>query len=277
MVFHQATQMAMCHHCLRTGDLPEACPACGGKLLLFGLGIQRIEAELVRKFPSARFARVDSDTMSSPRQFERVFESFAAGELDILLGTQMVAKGLDFPRISLVGVVSADTSLRIPDFRASERTFQLVVQVAGRAGRADLPGEVVVQTLFADEPAIRFAAAHDYDGFAAWEMPMREEAQLPPFWRIVRFVLRHEKAAKAEQAAGMLAETLKHLLAREKVITYGPQPASIMKIRGLFRFQVLVIFARPGRVQELVFARLEELSRRLPAELIADVDPAQLM
>ncbi len=123
MVFHRATEMVMCHYCQHTASLPERCPACEGKLLLFGMGIQRIQGELARKFPDARVARIDSDTMTSQKQFQKVFDAYSAGELDILLGTQMVAKGLDFPRVSLVGVLSADTSLSLPDFRSSERTF----------------------------------------------------------------------------------------------------------------------------------------------------------
>ncbi|MCJ7545007.1 MAG: primosomal protein N', partial [Phycisphaerae bacterium] len=224
MVFHQTTQLALCHYCQHTAPLPEYCPACRGKLLLFGFGVQRIESELARKFPHARTARMDSDTMTSPRQFRKVLEEFSTGELDILLGTQMVAKGLDFPRVSLVGVVSADTSLAIPDFRASERTFQLVVHVAGRAGRSDVPGEVVVQTLHGDDPAIRLAAGHDYDGFAAGELELRRQAAMPPFVRLVRFVIRHADATKAEDSAGTLAERHKRLRAGRKVTLLGPQP-----------------------------------------------------
>jgi primosomal protein N' (replication factor Y) len=186
---------------------------------------------------------MDSDTMTSVKQFQKVLEQFSAGELDILLGTQMVAKGLDFPRVSLVGVVSADTSLAIPDFRAGERTFQLVVQVAGRAGRSDTPGEVVVQTLHADDPAIRFAVGHDYDGFAAGELELRRQAAVPPFVRMVRFVIRHADAAKAEESARALAQRLKAMLAGRKVTILGPQPAIVRKITNRFRYQLLLTAA----------------------------------
>jgi len=276
MVFHRATQLVMCHYCRETASLPERCPACGGKLLLFGLGIQRIEGELARKFPEAAVARMDSDTMSSPRQFRQVFDAFAAGELDVLLGTQMVAKGLDFPRVSLVGVISADTSLTIPDFRASERTFQLIVQVAGRAGRAEVPGEVVVQTLHADEPSIRFAATHDYAGFADWELPLRQDAHLPPFSRLVRFLVRHAKADRAQQGAQVLFQTLrKH--APPGVSLWAPTEAGVFKIRGQFRFQVLLAADRPGLVQKALAGRMEQLARDVKAEVIADVDPMNLL
>jgi len=276
MVFHQATQMAMCHYCQHTARLPDYCPACRGKLLLFGWGIQRIEGELARKFPEARVARMDSDTMTSPRQFQKVFDAFAAGDVDILLGTQMVAKGLDFPKVSLVGVASADTSLTIPDFRASERTFQLIVQVAGRAGRSDTPGEVVVQTLHENEPAVALAAGHDYDGFWAWELPLREQAKLPPFRRMVRFIVRHRDPSRAEDAAAELARTLRRMLSAG-VTLIGPQPAGVKKIRNHFRFQILLTCERPGRIQQMLSPRMEAICRDAPAEVIADVDPINLM
>jgi len=275
MIFHQATQMCICHYCQESSALPERCPACAGKLLLFGLGIQRIEGELARKFPQAKVARMDSDTMSTPGQFRKVFDAFGAGELDILLGTQMVGKGLDFPRVSLVGIVSADTSLTIPDFRASERTFQLIVQVAGRAGRAELRGQVIVQTLHADEPAIQFAATHDFKGFAGWELPLRKEANLPPYSRLVRFVVRHEKLERAQAGAAALAATLRPVLPPE-VVVWGPGPAAIKRIRNKFRFQILLISPRPGMIQAALSGRMEQIVRDVPAEVLADADPVSL-
>jgi len=277
MVFHQATQLALCHYCQHSVLLPEKCPACARKLLLFGMGIQRIESELARKFPAARVARMDSDTMTSPRQFRKVLDGFAAGDIDVLLGTQMVAKGLDFPRVSLVGVVSADTSLSVPDFRASERTFQLIVQVAGRAGRSDLPGEVVVQSLHAEEPAIRFAAAQDYDGFAAFELPNRKETHLPPYSRMVRLVVRHGDPLKAQAAAETLAARIALLLAGETVTTIGPQPATVKKIKNLFRFQILLICDKAGSIQQRLYPAFDTLCRNLGAEVVADVDPVVLL
>jgi primosomal protein N' (replication factor Y) len=275
MVFHQATQLVMCHYCQHTAALPEYCPVCRGKILLFGLGIQRIEGELARKFPLARVARMDSDTMTSAAQFKRVLDEFGAGQIDILLGTQMVAKGLDFPRVSLVGVISADTSLTIPDFRASERTFQLIVQVAGRAGRSDIPGEVIVQTLYEDEPAIQFAVKHDYDGFAAKELPLRQDAHLPPYWRLVRFVIRHADASKGQEAATQLAARLRSALPAEVVIL-GPSPAGIFKIKNQFRFQVLLMSPKAGLVQQYMHNRLVTCLKGLSADIIADADPMTL-
>ncbi len=277
MVYHQATQMALCHHCDHAAPLPSHCPVDKGKLVYFGYGVQRVEGELARKFPSARLARMDSDTMTSPAQFQKVFAQMAAGEIDILLGTQMVAKGLDFPGVSLVGVASADTSLAIPDFRASERTFQLIVQVAGRAGRGDEPGEVVVQTLQENEPAIVFATKHDYDGFAARELPLRQETGFPPFSRMVRLVVRHANVEKAHEAAVKLGEELRAILPAGTATMLGPQEAGVLKLNDQFRFTVLLVAAKAGAVQQALWPHMERLSRHLGAELYADADPVNLL
>jgi primosomal protein N' (replication factor Y) len=277
MVWHQAIQLATCHHCNKTAQLPEKCPACGGKILLFGYGIQRIEDELARKFPLAAMARMDSDTMTSPKQFQKVLTQFAACEVDILLGTQMVAKGLDFPRVSLVGVVSADTSLSINDFRASERTFQLVVQVAGRAGRGDVPGQVVVQTLHGDDPAIRFAENHDYYGFTDYELADRKDANLPPFSRMVRFITRHGKVDIASEAAEKLAGMLRGLIPDDGTVLIGPQQAEFPKIRNQFRFHVLLICPHAGTIQKILHSQMGKIAKNTPAEVIVDVDPINLL
>lgn len=277
MVYHQATQLAVCHYCSRSSTLPQWCPACNRKLLLFGMGIQRIEDELSRKFPTARVARMDSDTMTTAKQFARLLDDFRAGKIDLLLGTQMVAKGLDFPRVTLVGVASADTSLAIPDFRSAERTFQLIVQVAGRAGRASEGGEVIVQTLHADEPAIQMALTHDYEGFAAGELPSRQQVGLPPFTRIVRLIVRHEQAGRAEAAAHALAEKLRSVFAPAGgVRMMGPSIAPIARIRKQTRWHVLLLCEKPGVIQALLADQMDRLAREVPADLVADVDPTNL-
>ena len=277
MVYHQATQLVMCHYCQSTASLPQQCPACRKRLVLFGLGIQRIEDELGRKFPLARSARMDSDTMSSARQFDKLLSDFREGLVDILLGTQMVAKGLDFPRVSLVGVVSADTALAIPDFRSAERTFQLVVQVAGRAGRAQAGGMVVVQTLHPDEPAIRKALEHDVDGFARMELPNRQAVGLPPYTRLVRLLVRHEKIERCEQAAAMLATRLGSIFPPEAGVKMtGPMQAPVARVRKQHRWHVLLCCPTAGTIQNYLAPRIDELARELPAELVADVDPTSL-
>ena len=277
MVFHQSIALAMCHYCQATAMVPAQCPACGKKLVLFGLGIQRIESELARKFPQAVVARMDSDTMTSPVQFREVFDRFAAGQVDILLGTQMVAKGLDFPRVSLVGVVSADTALEISDFRAGERTFQLIVQVAGRAGRAKGGGEVVVQTLHPGEKVIQFALTHDYAGFAAYELPLRQSTGTPPFVRMVRFIVRHASTDKAQAGAAALAQQLRQWLTGGDVRFVGPMAAGVIRIRNQFRFEVLCYCPRPGYIQSVLADRMHELVAKVGAEVIVDADPVNLL
>ncbi|MCP4374755.1 MAG: primosomal protein N' [bacterium] len=279
MVFHQATEMMICHYCQHSTGLPDKCPACGGKLLLFGMGIQRVESELLRKFPEAKFARVDSDTMTSPKQFRKVFEDFSSGRSDILLGTQMVGKGLDFPRVSLVGILSADTSLHTFDFRSSERTFQLIVQVAGRAGRSDLPGRVIVQTLHPDEPAIVFARTHDYNGFSEVEMAQRAEANLPPHARMIRFIVRHVKANKAQAGAEELAKSLRVILPQDRISIVGPGQAGIVKLRKMFRYEITItpLSGPPGWIQKLLYPQMAAISSQNPAEVVTDVDPMNLM
>jgi primosomal protein N' (replication factor Y) len=166
------TGQLYCHYCLAVSPLSNLCPQCGKKLSLFGLGTQRVEEELVRKFPAleGRFARVDSDSMRSGRDYERLLGRFGRGEIQVMLGTQMIAKGLDYPNVTLVGVISGDTALALPDFRSAERTFQLITQVAGRAGRGDLPGRVVLQTFLPNDPVFRDAIQQDYVSFANAEL-----------------------------------------------------------------------------------------------------------
>jgi len=277
MVWHQAIQLCVCHHCDKTAVLPERCPACCGKILLFGYGIQRVEDELARKFPAARVARMDSDTMTSPNQFKKILDDFGSGNVDILLGTQMVAKGLDFPKVSLVGVTSADTALALHDFRASERTFQLIVQVAGRAGRSEHPGQVVVQTLHEDEPAIQYASQHDYKGFAGFELNDRSSMNLPPFSRMTRFMFRHEHANVANDAALKFAEFFRQKFPRNEVRIIGPQAAEMVKLQNMFRFDILLMTDKPMLVQNILFQEMGNLMRDVRADVFADVDPINLM
>ncbi len=278
MVFHQTLGLAVCHYCEATAGGPRTCPACEKKLVLFGLGIQRIEAELARKFPAAVVARMDSDTMTSPKQFRAVFDNFAAGKIDMLLGTQMVAKGLDFPRVTLVGIVSADTALAIPDFRSAERTFQLIVQVAGRAGRGSSGGQVVVQTLHPTDPAIQFAVADDYEGFVAQELEMRRSARVPPETRMVRFVVRHTNASRAADAAAKLRRYLGFLFeGDDRLRMLGPSKCGVFKIRKQFRFEINLYVDRPGLVQEALAGQMGDLSSEVGAEVVVDVDPINLI
>ena len=189
--YHKGRHILICHTCDAERACPPACPHCGAPSLHYGgIGTERLEREIQTAFPDVVARRMDSDTMRVPGSHEQVLAAFKAGEVQILLGTQMIAKGLDFPNVTLVGVVNADTALHLPDFRAAERTFQLVAQVAGRTGRGDRPGRVLVQTYSPDHPAIRSAAHHDYQGFVQTELPERERFGVPPYGRIVRLIAR---------------------------------------------------------------------------------------
>jgi primosomal protein N' (replication factor Y) len=233
-----------CHHCLTEQRLPAGCPDCRRRLSTLGFGTQRVEEELTAKFPVLELGRtmlrLDSDTMSSARDYHDALDRFADGSVRALVGTQMIAKGLDYPGVRLVGVVNADTAVNLPDFRAAERTFQLVSQVAGRCGRGTAAGAVVVQTLHPEMPAIRLAAAHDFEGFAAGELEERRRCGLPPVTRLARIVVRHEDHDRAVT----LAEQLAHGLGRLELggaVVRGPAPCPIGRIAGRFRHQVELI------------------------------------
>ncbi len=268
-----------CHYFLAVNPLPEFCPACKKKLILFGLGTQRVEEELKRKFPDLSFERVDSDTMRSSKDYEATLARFAGKTIQVLLGTQMIAKGLDFPNVTLVGVISGDTALALPDFRAAERTFQLITQVAGRAGRGDVPGRVVLQTLLPETPAIRFALKQDYAGFAAEELGLRKEVGLPPFARMVRIVIRDTDLdklhARSEDLAASLSEAV--LEQGDQVRLRGPMPCPISRISGYFRNQIVLISPSPARLQKVLASLRHEGALAKSDRIAVDVDPVSLL
>jgi primosomal protein N' (replication factor Y) len=217
--------------------------------------------------------------MRSQKDFETLLARFARKEIQVLLGTQMIAKGLDYPNVTLVGVISGDTALALPDFRAAERTFQLITQVAGRAGRGDLPGRVVVQTYLPDDPAIQLAIKQDYEGFAKQELPTRKELGFPPFGRMVRIILRDEDANAvqelSEELAGAISAAITSLNA--PVQMRGAMPCAVGRIAGYFRYQILLLAATPGPLQR-VLAVVREAGKLKKAERIAvDVDPVALL
>ena len=267
-----------CHYCLNTSKLPATCPTCGKKLSLFGLGTQRVEEELERKFPGVAYARMDSDTMRQSSDYERVLGEFAAGRIKILTGTQMIAKGLDFPNVTLVGVISGDTALMLPDFRAAERTFQLITQVAGRAGRGDKPGLVIVQTFMPQDPTIQAATHHDYESFANRELQMRREVHLPPFSRMARIVLRDMDAGKLEELSTKIGDELQAVAKELGDITIqGPSPCPIGRIAGYFRNQIQMYSPLASNLQKLL-AVLRKHGTIMRGDRIAiDVDPISLL
>lgn len=273
-----------CHYCLAVQPLPSVCPTCGKKLSLFGLGTQRVEEEIQKKFPNLNFARIDSDTMRSSRDYEELLGRFARGEVQVLLGTQMIAKGLDFPNVTLVGVISGDTALALPDFRAAERTFQLITQVAGRAGRGDHPGRVVLQTFLPDDPTIQAALRGDYIGFATQELRNRREVGLPPYARMVRIIIREQDEQKLHKLAEELAEALNAAIAAEttadpstQIRLRGPMPCAISRIAGYHRHQVVLTSPRAQTLQN-VLARIRAKGALTKTDRIAvDVDPVSLL
>ena len=268
---------ALCHYCLSESRVPAQCPTCGQKLILLGIGTQRAEQELARKFPEVRFARVDSDTMNR-QKYQDILERFGRGDLDILLGTQMIAKGLDFPRVTLVGILSADTSLAIPDFRSSERTFQLAAQVAGRAGRASPGARVILQTFNPDFPAIRFATSYDYDGFAASELGLRKSLGYPPFGRLARVILRGPCLAavqkQADRAAAIIAQAIEHT--SRAVTSRGPLPPPIARISGQHRLQFVLRAPQAAALHEVLSKARTELFK-LSVHVAIDMDPVNLL
>lgn len=283
MTYHLTRKHLRCHYCGRTRPMPDICPKCNGiALQLLGLGTQKVEAELARLFPQARVLRMDLDTTTRGGSHHRMLEAFGAGKADILLGTQMVAKGLDFPRVTLVGVVSADTQLMMPDFRASERTFQLLTQVAGRAGRSTLAGEVVIQTHQPDHYAIRHARTHDVTAFLEEELAARRELDYPPYARIVlvEFRGRVEEAVRrrAEEFAARLSDP------RAPFTMLGPAPAVIGQVKGEHRWHIVLKNPKQtdpsgARMRQAVRDAVgaEGKSSRAAVTRIVDVDPVGLL
>jgi primosomal protein N' (replication factor Y) len=244
LTFHLSSQRLNCHHCNHQAPVPEICPICQSRRIkYFGVGTQRVEAAVHELLPTARLLRWDRDTTREKGSHQALLEQFAQHRADILIGTQMIAKGLDLPLVTLVGVVSADTALNLPDFRAAERTFQLLAQVAGRAGRGPRGGRVIVQTYTPDHYAIQTAAQHDYDAFYAQERAFRHQLGYPPFARLARLVYTDADAARARDQASELAQTIVGDIARrhlDSLSVIGPAPCFLHRLRGRWRWQVLI-------------------------------------
>jgi primosomal protein N' (replication factor Y) len=275
---HMNYGYAICHYCLAKTLVPEKCPLCGKRFAMIGLGSQRLEEELARKFPEARVSRIDSDSMAS-KDYYRLLRDFGEGKIDILAGTQMLAKGLHFPNVTLVGIISADTCLYLPDFRANERTFQLISQVAGRAGRSEKKGTVFVQTFLANQPAIRFAVAGDFDGFVKEELKHRKACNLPPFWRLAVIVLRDMKFDKLEAACRKMRQRIDRVIERQalEVTVRGPMPAVISRIQRFHRMQIITQAPEATTIHRL-FSRLRAEPPIRPAVKVAiDIDPINLL
>ncbi len=277
MTLHRGRGLMICHHCGHTETPARECAHCGSRDLSFGgLGTEQVERILLQCFPGARVARMDVDTTRGKWSHRDILERVRTGKVDILLGTQMIAKGLDFPRVTLVGVINADIGLHLPDFRSCERTFQLLAQVAGRAGRARLPGEVIVQTYVPDHYVIRAAVAHDYRGFADRELEARRDPPYPPLVRMARILLSSPAQKDALASAERLGEWLRARRGRRPDVL-GPAPAPIEKLHGRFRWHVLLRggVSEVGRALYAVAEGFRPTGSDVRVSL--DRDPQQLM
>jgi primosomal protein N' (replication factor Y) len=281
LTYHRREHRLTCHYCGYSTGVPSVCPACGSEYLHYvGEGTEKLEQRFAELFPGARVARLDRDVARRRSEFLRVLSDFREGKIDILVGTQLIAKGHDFPGVTLVGVVSADIGLGLPDFRAAERTFQLVTQVAGRAGRGDSPGRVLVQTFFPDHYAIRLASDQNYEGFFSKEMGFRRMMHYPPITALANVVAQHEKLERAAQVAKAMGEFFTRVEGRYPGIKIlGPGPAPLAKVERRYRIQFLLKSASRAALHAL----LKQLAYHCaqsgvqPGEVMIDVDPVNIM
>jgi primosomal protein N' (replication factor Y) len=272
LTYHEPEGRLVCHYCNRRYPVPAACPECGsGRVRRVGLGTERVEEETHARFPEARTVRWDRDVTGGRGSHETILAKFLAHEADILIGTQMVAKGLDIPSVTLVGVVSADVALHLPDFRAGERTFQLLEQVAGRAGRGDRGGRVIIQTYTPDHYGIEAASHHDYHALFAHETSFRQKLGYPPFGRLARLTFAHSNAERAREEAAETAQRLRVERDRRglpNLDVLGPAPAFVPRVRGRWRWSIIVRGANPAELLE---------DEALPRGWVVDIDPASLL
>ncbi|GIW78913.1 MAG: primosomal protein N' [Gemmatales bacterium] len=286
LTYHRERDVALCHYCGYEKSPPVRCQQCGFAHIRYqGIGVEKLQAEVEQKFPHFVIRRMDSDTMKKPGSHERVLSAFRQGLVHVLLGTQMIAKGLDFPNVTLVGVVNADVALHLPDFRSAERTFQLLAQVAGRAGRGPSGGRVLIQTFNPQHPCIALAARHDYLSFVKAELAIRKAHQYPPYQRLVRLIVRsldQEKAAHfADQLAGRFHIALTALQSSgaqpANIRLLGPAEAPVFRLKNFFRYHFQLQSSSPGALHQLLRSVLPTV--RLPAgvEYIVDVDPISLL
>jgi primosomal protein N' (replication factor Y) len=278
LTYHKKRARLMCHYCGYSIPVPRRCPKCDSEHIhFFGEGAEQIEERLRELFSQARVGRLDRDTARTKREYQQVLSAFAAGRLDILVGTQMVAKGHDFQRVTLVGVVSADTALSLPDFRAAERTFQLLTQVAGRAGRGELPGAVLVETYYPEHYAIQLAAQQDYPTFFERELHFRRLMHYPPFTALANIVVRDRRVENAIRWSRQLAAFLAPQESRG-VKVLGPAAAPLARLKREYRFQFLLKAPRRTQLSQILAGCLDFCSRKKIPEtaVLVDVDPLSL-
>ena len=280
LTYHRAAQQLMCHICGHVEPAPKKCPQteCGNAAIRFsGLGTEKVEAALEKGFPSARVKRMDSDTLKRKEDYRRILGDFRTGKIDILVGTQMIAKGLHFPNVTLVGIIHADLSLHIPDFRAGERTFQLLTQVAGRAGRGEVEGEVYVQSFTPFHPAIQYARRHDYVGFYEQEIEFRQQLNYPPVGRVALLTLRGRSEDRVKFVADHLRREM-DTVAKElgEVVVAGPAPAPLLRAENFYRYQIMLRTSRMPQLSRKLSALRETFQIPEDLRLVIDIDPMSL-
>lgn len=272
LTLHMDTKTMNCHYCGFTKEIPHVCPNCQSRSIrYYGTGTQKAYDELAKLFPEARILRMDVDTTRKKGSHQALLEQFGNGEADILLGTQMIAKGLDFPNVTLVGVLNADTALNLPDFRSSERTFQLLTQVAGRAGRAEKAGQVLIQSYNPNHYAIRFAKEQDYEGFYTYEMGIRRQLGYPPYYFTIGITLSHKKEEEVLRRAYQVMEILRLGLSEASIIL-GPTPKPIARTHNLYHYQILIKYRLEDELVSTLNQVLALTQERENSELRLSID-----
>lgn len=283
LTYHADKTLLRCHYCDYQRKVPDICPECESQYIkYFGAGTQKVEQAIIEEFPTARVLRMDVDTTTRKGAHQRILDRFRNKEADILLGTQMIAKGHDFPNITLVGVITADTALNFPDFRAAEHTFQLLTQVAGRTGRGDIVGQVVVQTYDPDHYSIQLAKEHDYEAFYQQEIEARKELGYPPFSHLINLIIKDEKEVEVSKVANQLGGILNQQIKDRdlSVELLGPIPAPLAKLRGKYRWQIILKGRDLDMMRKLNSYSLEALKKsvNLGSTVISvDVDPIKML
>ncbi|MGE7877000.1 primosomal protein N' [Peribacillus muralis] len=280
LTYHRFNDIMKCHYCGFEEGMPSVCPECESEhIRFFGTGTQKVEEELTKILPEARVIRMDVDTTSKKGSHERLLNAFGEGKADILLGTQMIAKGLDFPNITLVGVLSADTMLHLPDFRSSEKTFQLLTQVSGRAGRHQLPGEVVIQTYTPEHYSIELSALQDYDAFYEREMDLRRKSHYPPYYYVVLITVSHEDLMKTVSVTEKITNYLSSRLNRDSIVL-GPVASPISRINNRYRYQCLIKYKREPDLNRHLRTLLEHYQKETAQnhlQISIDLNPQIMM
>jgi primosomal protein N' (replication factor Y) (superfamily II helicase) len=280
LTFHKREQSLICHYCSFKTRAPRKCPQCDSKFIFFiGEGTEQLEDILRRKFSALKIARIDRDTTARRKSFEETLMEFSEGKIDMLVGTQMLAKGHDFPNVTLVGVVSVDAGLALPDFRSAERTFQLLTQVAGRAGRGALQGRVIIQTYYPEHYALRHACAQNYDSFYAEEIRFRKNLNYPPFVALACVTIHHENYNYAFDNAQILQECLNEANTERKARVLGVAPAPLARLKGRHRLQILIKAVNRKKLRELLdFALVEAQDRACDLRIVnVEIDPVNLL